>query len=204
MPRGFLAPGAPWPLKCPWQGLPRSPQSRLCPLYTWGAEPGRGAVSDSGRHPWAPRRVGCLQTPPPLGGRGAPGVPAARLCAARAKEGLRVSRSPHGGQRLLPRVEELGAPPWTSLGGLPARGSTRRPLRRWPDGTERTWAPSPTPDPEVVLSAPTRKSSAWSLGNGSPPALSLPGLRYHSSSPYFILPFQTWPFLWGFGSLKTI
>lgn len=43
--------------------------------------------------------------------------------------------------------ESPGAPPRTSLGGLPARGSTRRPLRRWPHGTERTWAPSATPDP---------------------------------------------------------
>ncbi|XP_042819543.1 proline-rich proteoglycan 2-like [Panthera tigris] len=66
--------------------------------------------------------------------------------------------------RLLRRVEEPGGPTRTSLWGPPARGSTRRHLPGRPDVTERTWARSPTPDPYVVLSAPTRKPvlpGAW-------------------------------------------
>lgn len=64
-------------LEFKWQGLLRSPQTRLCPLYRWGAEPQtgyagpggqRGAVSDPGVRLPCPARRGT----PRLGQLGTP------------------------------------------------------------------------------------------------------------------------------------
>lgn len=62
-------------LEFKWQGLLRSPQTRLCPLHRWGTEP--QIVCRSGRPERS--RLRPSLAPPPPGWCGAPGVPVASV-----------------------------------------------------------------------------------------------------------------------------
>ena len=153
---------------------PRRPRlPRPSSLATAAAPAGKAARRPAPPRPLLPRG----SAPPAAGGRpshvhhpasgarftgGGPGEKPSQTRGVTPRQPGRAWGSPSA--RLLRRVEEPGGPTRTSLWGPPARGSTRRHLPGRPDVTERTWARSPTPDPYVVLSAPTRKPvlpGAW-------------------------------------------